>query len=200
MTRELTDSELQAFRARLIETATAMFAELGPDEVSLRGLAARLGVSRSTPYRYFRDLEAILQAVRSAALDRLAAACETAIAAQSDPLDQITAAGRGYLDFAIAEPNAFRILFDLRRAPPADDPAFRDAVERYGRITKAPIRAAIQAGKIEGDVDELARVLWCNVHGIAALRLAGTLPDDIPVDHVWQVSSRIAQRGISPQT
>lgn len=196
MTRELTTDDIETFRARLIETATAMFAEIGVQDVSLRSLAARMGVSRSTPYRYFRDLEEILGAVREAALRRLTACCQAAIEAEDDPIERILAAGRGYLEFARSEPNAFRVLFDLRQTPPAESAGFAEALAEHGRVSKGPVRAAAEAGLLRGDADEVARALWAHVHGIAALQAAGVMPDDISVERLWTVAKDIARRGM----
>ena len=69
--RTLSADEIQAFRADLCAAATRRFAEAGYGGVTLRGLAAELGVSPMTPYRYFRNKEDIFGAVRDAAFERL---------------------------------------------------------------------------------------------------------------------------------
>ena len=51
---------------------------MGLEAVTMRQLAAELGVSPMTPYRYFGDKDDILAAVRARAFDRHAEALETA--------------------------------------------------------------------------------------------------------------------------
>src|SRR5215510_13664573 len=77
----LTDIDIETFRERLCDVAEQMFASHGPEGVTMRQLAAELGVSSMTPYRYFKDKDAILAAVRRRAFTRFAATMEEAIAA-----------------------------------------------------------------------------------------------------------------------
>ena len=79
-----TDQEIAAFRERVCEVATELFVERGPDNVTMRQIAAGVGVSPMTPYRYFQDKDEILATVRAAALDRFAAALEAGLAQGSD--------------------------------------------------------------------------------------------------------------------
>src|SRR5262250_3772801 len=78
MPKNLSAAEVDAFRARLCAVAQHQFAASGRDGVSMRQLADALGCSPMTPYRYFRNKDAILAAVRTAAFDRFADALEAA--------------------------------------------------------------------------------------------------------------------------
>ena len=78
MPKNLSAAEVGAFRTRLCKVAQHRFATQGRDGVSMRQLADALGCSPMTPYRYFRDKDAILAAVRTAAFDRFAEALEAA--------------------------------------------------------------------------------------------------------------------------
>src|SRR6516164_8295321 len=80
MPRPLSPPEIAEFRDRLCEAATHLFAAHGRDGFTLRALAAQLGVSPMTPYRYFKDKDEILAAVRARAFDRFAEALERAFA------------------------------------------------------------------------------------------------------------------------
>ena len=74
MPRVLSDTDVADFRDRLCEAAERLFAERGPDAVTMRQLASELGVSPMTPYRYFEDKEDILAAVRANGFTRFAEA------------------------------------------------------------------------------------------------------------------------------
>src|SRR3546814_7213197 len=76
MPKILSQDEIDAFRARLCTAAEKRFAAQGVAGVSLRQLAEDLGCSAMTPYRYFRDKDAIVAAVRTAALDSFSEAQE----------------------------------------------------------------------------------------------------------------------------
>jgi len=78
MPKNLSAADVDAFRARLCAVAQHKFATAGRDGVSMRQLADALGCSPMTPYRYFRNKDEILAAVRTAAFDRFGVALETA--------------------------------------------------------------------------------------------------------------------------
>src|SRR3954454_11523666 len=110
MPRILSDTDVSDFRDRLCEAAERLFAERGPDAVTVRQLAAELGVSPMTPYRYFKDKDAMLAAVRARAFDGFAQAMEAAHAAF---LEHGRAADSAYVDFALDNPAAYKLMFDV---------------------------------------------------------------------------------------
>lgn len=182
----LSPTEIADFREQLCGVAERLFAEQGFPGVTLRALAAELGVSAMTPYRYFRDKDAIFAAVRAAGFRRFADAQEAAYAAESDPERRLRAMARSYVDFARREPHAYRIMFEMNPLT---------GVERYPELVAQQVRgwepllrgvtAAVDAGRLAGDPRHLAHVFWAAVHGIASLHLAGTytlLDED--VDHI----------------
>jgi AcrR family transcriptional regulator len=73
MPRVLSDAEIAGFRTRLCQAAEQLFAEQGIEAVTMRQLAVALGVSPMTPYRYFRDKDEIIDAVRTSAYNTILA-------------------------------------------------------------------------------------------------------------------------------
>ncbi|MEQ1571629.1 MAG: TetR/AcrR family transcriptional regulator, partial [Myxococcota bacterium] len=61
--RALTEAELASERERLAALALHIVETEGQDACSLRRVAADAGISRSTPYSYFADKEALIDAV-----------------------------------------------------------------------------------------------------------------------------------------
>lgn len=104
MPRVLSDTDVADFRDRLCEAAERLFAEKGPDAVTMRQLAAELGVSPMTPYRYFKDKDDILAAVRTNGFNRFA-----------EDLEKARDGGKGgnvgeaYVAFAFAHPDTYKI-------------------------------------------------------------------------------------------
>ena len=70
--RALTPDEIQSFRNRATEAATALFAQHGVEGVSMRRLAAEMGCSPMTLYRYFENRDELFATVRTAAFRRFA--------------------------------------------------------------------------------------------------------------------------------
>jgi len=166
----LTTEDREAFRAAIREVATRRFAEHGEDGVTMRGLADELGISPMTAYRYFKDRDEIFAMVRLAAHDAFADAQERAFASESDPVRRLRAMGRAYVEFALAHPDQYRVMFQLERHGTRDTSS-----KRAWKPMIAAVTAAIDSGALTGDPEELAYACWASVHGLATLHLAGKL-------------------------
>ena len=177
MPKNLSATEVDAFRARLCAVAQRRFAKQGVDGVSMRQLAGALGCSPMTPYRYFRNKEEILAAVRTAAFDRFAAALEGAIGkARGDLRAQGQAVGAAYIRFALSEPEAYRLMFDLSQPHPDRYPELVRATARARHMMSASLEELVKAGIFAGDPQLLGHVFWATMHGLVVLHLAGKLP------------------------
>src|ERR1700761_8365731 len=131
MPKTLSPTDVQAFQARLCDVAEQLFAARGFDGVTLREMAEALGVSSMTPYRYFKDKDAILAAVRTRAFNDFAQAMETAAAHGKDAIAKSQAAGKAYQDFAFANAEAYRLMFMVReKGEAAKDPPLEQAAKR----------------------------------------------------------------------
>ena len=177
MPKNLSAAEVQTFRARLCAVAERRFAERGVDGVSMRQLADELGCSPMTPYRYFRDKEEILAAVRAAAFDRFATAMEEAAAcAHGDARDMARRVGEAYLRFALSAPDSYRLIFDLSQPDQERYPDLVRAVTRTRRTMSAFMETLVAQHVLQGDPTLLGFVFWAGIHGIVVLHLAGKLP------------------------
>jgi AcrR family transcriptional regulator len=173
--RVLTEEALGEFRERLVDAAERLFAVHGLDAVTMRQLAAELGVSPMTPYRYFADKDAILAAVRTRAFNRHAEALEAAFDAGLDPFQRAAAVGQAYLDFALTHPEAYKLMFDVKQ-PSADAyPELVAAGERSRATMTAHVKLMIDSGVLTGDPDLIGHMFWSALHGAIQLQLAGML-------------------------
>jgi AcrR family transcriptional regulator len=175
--RNLSAAEVDAFRARLCAVAQERFAKQGADGVSMRQLADALGCSPMTPYRYFRNKDEILAAVRAAAFDRFSAALEDAARkAEGDLRAAGQATGEAYVRFALGDPDAYRLMFDLSQPHPDRYPELARASARARRVMSAALARLVKAGIFAGDPELLGHVFWATLHGLVVLHLAGKLP------------------------
>lgn len=202
MPRTLSQTEILEFRARLLAAAEGLFARDGVAAVSMRRIAEMLGCSAATPYRYFADKDEILASVRAAAFDRFAEALEIAFAAKGSAMERSAAVGRAYWDFAMREPDAYRLMFDLQQPGERDYPELKRARDRAERTMSAHVQAMIDDGWIQGDAREIGRVVWSGVHGIVVLKLAGRFGEAEAFD-LFRVMTRLlfqgARAGLPPR-
>lgn len=171
----LTDQEIQAFRVKAVEAATRLFARDGYEAVTMRALAQELGCSAMTPYRYFADKNALFAAVRTEAFRRFADDQQRAHASVPDPRSQLSALRDAYIAFALSNPDAYRIMFELKQEADGDPPGLAEQIARSFSYLHRAVDAAIQAGAMAGDSLTTAHLLWASVHGLVSLQLAGKL-------------------------
>ncbi len=175
MPRALSQSEIESFRDDLCCAAARLFADHGFEGVTLRKIAAVLGVSAMTPYRYFASKDEIFQAVRMNGFRSLAERVEDARRAQADPLDGLRAVFRAYVRFGLDEPHLYRTMFQL---DPPKDPLTAEqehTVESSWTPLRRTLAALVERGVLEGDPRELAFICWVQAHGLVSLHLAEKL-------------------------
>jgi AcrR family transcriptional regulator len=181
--RTLTNEDVAEFRQRLCNAAARLFIERGPDAVTMRNLAQALGCSAMTPYRYFKDKDAILAAVRARGFDEFAEALERAGASSEDAVARARAVGGAYIRFATERPHVYRMMFDTPFLGSDDiDPDLVRAGERAREQMKAYVRGLVAAGIINGDPVLIGNLLWAGVHGVVMLSLGGMLSRHLSAD------------------
>lgn len=172
----LTDEQVHAFRSRATQVALEMFGADGYARFSLRTLASELGCSHATPYRYFPGgKEELFAAVRAEGFRRFAARLRDSQAGTDDPELRLRRMAEAYVDFAVDQPAAFAVTFQM--ADPAGDgePEVAEAAVDAWSVLLGAVSGAVDAGMLVGRVSEVAHVMWAGLHGVASLELAGTL-------------------------
>lgn len=167
MPRILTAADIADFRGRLCDVAAALFVELGESGFNMRELARRLGVSAMTPYRYFRDKDAILAEVRVRAFAQFAAWLENNVA-NADP-EQLANA---YLEFALRERTQYCLMFDFAQQPSGE---LNAAQARLRAVFTALAAELERQGRLVEDPQGVGVGFWAMLHGMAALYFAGAI-------------------------
>jgi AcrR family transcriptional regulator len=173
-------------REEIVEAARSMLATTDLDELSLRRLAATLGVTAPALYAHVRDKGDLLAAVAEQSFAELVADFEAVDT--PDPAERLAAYGRVYVRKAIEEPELFRVMFVFRPGMvplPEVDNELRAATVAFD-LPGAAIAEAMATGAIHPDRDPLltAMTLWTASHGLASVFLLGrsdaevVLPDN----------------------
>ena len=160
-------------RQALIDTGIKIINEKGEDALSLRGVAAECGVSRSAPYAHFKDKDDLLDAIKSSVTDsfteELRNACEGAKSAD----EGLIAMGKAYISFFSCNPDYYAFLFNKQNITAhlqmdknyADDyPPFVLFREMYKKHLK---ENGIRKSKKEQEIDLIT--IWGIVHGMASI-------------------------------
>lgn len=197
MPRVLSEADVADFRERLCEAAERLFAEHGPDAVTMRQLASDLGVSPMTPYRYFRDKEDILAAVRTNGFTRFADALEKARARASGARARGSAVGEAYVAFAFEHPHTYKLMFDLNQPHEADYPELVAAGRRARETMSAYVKDLVAEGVLAGDPEQIGLMFWAATHGAVVLELAGKLPAGAARELQLSLAAAL-RRGLAP--
>jgi len=180
-----------ALRDEILTAARDLLAETGSEEaVSVRAVADRVGVSTPAIYLHFADKDALLAEVCNQVFAALDAAMEAAAASAEDPMDSLRQRGLAYVQFAVANPEHYRLVM-MRRPIDVESIGPSDAMLAEGAFAHllAAIRRCQEAGLIRADEEPfgLGLVLWAAAHGIASLLIA---KPGLPWEHAGDVITR----------
>src|SRR6201996_5904438 len=126
MPKVLSGEDVDAVRAKIGAAAARLYAKGGPAAITLRDLSEATWRSPMGLYRYFRDRDEIVAWLRTDAFNRFSDALETAFASGSDSFARARAVGRAYLDFALKNPESYRLMFDMRQPDDSRYPALTE--------------------------------------------------------------------------
>ena len=174
-TDEITTYHHGNLRCRLIEVALEMIEEAGTAELTLRGIAKRAGVSHSAPYRHFSDKEALLVAVtRQGVALMLSEINHRLERAKGDPLARFMVCGLAYIDFAIAHPAHYRVMFASPRKGAPEE--LRPESTPFFHLFIDEITECWKQGILKGESPyPIALSAWSTVHGFSLLVIDGHL-------------------------
>jgi len=184
----------------LIEAAIDQIKDVGVEKLSLRGIARTVGVSQTAPYRHFKDKNQLLAEVAAQAFIELYERSSSLVDPKASAIDNIQTTGMAYLQYAIENPEKYRLLFGNTIQNRHNYTVMIEAGERSFQILIDQVEQGIQAGDfIPGCPLLLANTLWTQVHGAASLILDGFYQDrelPMPFDDFLKAQMMIASRAL----
>jgi AcrR family transcriptional regulator len=155
-------------------------------EVSLRAVAREVGVTPTSIYLHFEDVDALIGVVKQGLFADLGEAMESSIPDGADPVEVVRSSSHAYVRFAFEHAGLYRALFTSRHlaVPTAASQSF--VGEQTFRQTQAHVAAAIGVDAESDEAAMLAMHLWASLHGMITLRtIKGKFPwpaIDVQVD------------------
>jgi AcrR family transcriptional regulator len=162
------EPELSRRAREIVDTARALLEDEGPDALSMRRLAERVGIRAPSIYKHFADKREIEAALISVGFEEIAEAFEGA-----GRRGGLLGLGRAYRRFALEHPHLYRLMTSgpLPRellTPGVEDRAAQPLFDM-----------------LEGDADH-ARAAWAFAHGMAILELDGRFPPGADLAEAWR--------------
>jgi AcrR family transcriptional regulator len=156
-------------REALLAAARAELVEHGTAAISLRAIARRAGVSHAAPKYHFRDRAGLLTAIATEGF--LALSRALARADDSDTRRQLAALGAAYIDFGLANPALFELMFASDHLHAVNAELVAAQQQAIGQLTSTVQRLT----GVSDDTPTLALISWALVHGLVALTRHGAL-------------------------
>ena len=163
-----------ATRSRIVEVAADLLRASGPAAVTTRAVAEGAGVQAPTIYRLFGDkdglLEAVAEHVMAAHVSAKTATEAAAVAAASDPLDDLRTSWHSQIDFGLANPAVFRMLNEPGRMQQSP------ATQSGQRVLESRVHRVAATGRLR--VSEERAVAMIHSAGVGVIQvLLSTAPD-----------------------
>ena len=167
-------------RAQIVTAAKALFVADGIDNVSMRKIASRVGITQAAIYQHFENKEAILFVIIEHFFGDLLAAFEQGASEQVNPLEHLRRSMRTYVEFGLSRPEEYRLVFmtpmsgivragvalprteEARTAPSKGSLAF-DVLESAAR------EVVVQGISRHKTPELLAEAIWAAGHGVVSL-------------------------------
>jgi AcrR family transcriptional regulator len=158
-------------RDALVQAALKEAEQGGPEAISIKALAKKLGVSQPAPYRHFADREALLAAVTTAAFRQFSAALRYSIGKPSKR-SKLSRLARATLDFGLQRNGIYRLMFASRVMACAskDSELHAAAMETFALVLEALEVPAV--GLLR---ERHALQIWASLHGVVMLAEQGLL-------------------------
>jgi AcrR family transcriptional regulator len=178
MTTVETVPRLTLRRREIVAAARQILEAEGEAALTMRRLAAHLGMKAPSLYKHFPDKEALELELMVSGFEEFADVFEAAVA--TSPVSLVAALGAAYRDFARRHPHLYRLM--------TDRPIPRDRLPEGLELRSAmPLVQAMgsQAG---------ARAAWGMAHGLVMLELNGRFPHDADLDAAWAAGTDAMER------
>lgn len=166
----------ELLRRNVVEAASRLLVEEGPDALTVRRVAQSLDCSTKIIYTLFHGKEGLANALYLEGCARLHQEIG-AVKKASTPAAYIHDLAWAYWTFALAHPTYYGVLFD--GAIPNFQPSLTSKqvlTDAFSAIVAIIAHYIEQGLMIREDPEALTRSLWAPLHGVASLYLLGHFP------------------------
>lgn len=159
---------------RILGEAMELFHAAGLKAVTMRAVAARVGVSPMAIYRHYTSRDELLKGLIGEAQALFLHYLQQAQAGR-DAWERLSLSGQAYLRFALEHPREYALVFQEPVGGQATGSRSWQAAATF-RFLVDRVRECADSGVIDApDAEAAALTLWAQVHGLVSLYLAGKL-------------------------
>ena len=180
-------------REQLLLAGEQALTEMPIDDVSLREIARRAGVSHAAPKHHFASMADLLGEIAARGFQKFVKALGTAAenSKSQTPEERLHAMGRAYLRFADQNPAIYSLMFG-QVIKMSMTPAL--TMSSYEAWTQLEHAVAQITGPAKAGV--AATHVWSSVHGLSTLKSARRLPPHVSLYAVEEDNLRMMIAGL----
>jgi AcrR family transcriptional regulator len=162
-------------RDALVQAALGEAEQGGPEAISIKALAKKLGVSQPAPYRHFADREALLAAVTAEAFRQFSATLRESIRKPSKR-SKLSRLAQATLTFGLRRNGIYRLMFASRTMACA---AKGSELQQAASETFGLVLEALEAPAVGLLRERHALQIWAALHGVVMLAEQGLLTGQV---------------------
>jgi AcrR family transcriptional regulator len=167
-------------KVALLNAAKRLIADKGIDALSLRTIAAEVGVSHMAPYAHFKNKSELFKSVAADGFLKLSDNLQTIHLNSRQPEDLVLDYGVAYIEFATSNPQLYKLM--LGQTNPGQSTGItplslnEKLLYEASRKTYLLLRDCFKLNKSdERKINIQAQGAWAFVHGIASLLITGQI-------------------------
>lgn len=181
-------------KRELVGAARGLLEEVGPDKLSLRGVARAAGVSQAAPYHHFEDKDGLLAALATQGFAELSAEMAARSKGAATPGGHMGGLGAGYIIFAHRNPALFRLMHGPRFvAKDKYDDLLVTAARSYDMLRDG-VAGCLGPKADDAAIDTKCLAAWSLVHGASMLIVDGRVDAGHTEDEIISFANSMTQQ------
>ncbi|MCG2631802.1 TetR/AcrR family transcriptional regulator [Bradyrhizobium sp. WYCCWR 13023] len=164
-------TKTRSLREACVDEALSIIAEQGLEQLSLREVARRLGVSHQAPYKHYPSRDHLLAEVVGRAFDDFARYLEGR-RFSDDSANDLGSIGQSYVRYALKNPLQYRLMFGTPLPDPDKHPEMLLKAQHAFSMLRSALDTLYAGSDRKPGRDELdleAFYIWSSVHGLASI-------------------------------
>lgn len=161
--------------SEIVQAAASLIEEHGPERVTMRLVAERIGYSPTTIYLYFKNKEQLLDVTVQHSFEWFADFIERAQVVGT-PDERIRAAAHAYLEWGRRNPGMYRLMFEWGYLGDTSEESIFGRRATWRRIRQL-VELGIEQGLYRAEIDSMSATdaMWAGIHGLTSLTISGRM-------------------------
>lgn len=166
----MTSTKRERTQKEIIAAAKNIIHDKGHEAVTVRSLAEVTGYSYTNLYYYFKDINALLWAIRLSMIENMITELTESYIKKEDPVQEILGAFISYSDYFFKHPNVFRFFYFYPFVQPEGDDSYQKLEQQFHGIWQTSFFRLIQEGILQAlDLEVVAKTIIYALQGMIML-------------------------------